>query len=211
MTSDLRPQPRRDSGEGDGPRLPASLRERLRADTASRHDQVDRMFSQLDLREKDPLVDFLRVQDAALRAIRVRTASDAREAEAVRDEMVRALDTDLRHLHAPRRPAAQPVELDATAVRYVLLGSRMGIRVLRQRWARTTDPAVAGADRTFGLTSRTAQWRQLCDELGHRRAHDGAADALVGDANRVFDLYLATLTRERAPAERLPGSPVVGS
>lgn len=171
----------------------ATLRERLRAETASQHDNVDRAYSQLDLCEKASLVRFFQAQGIALRAIHCRPGTNARDAEALRDEMIGAIEGDLRHLGASWPDALEPVELDATAVHYVLLGSQMGMRVLRQRWAAANDPAVAGAGRTFSLPLHTLAWRHFCNEVAARPADDPAADILVSDAGRVFGLYLAAL------------------
>lgn len=170
-----------------------SLRERLRADTASRHEGVDRAYSVLDLTRSDDLRTFLRTQLSVLRLVRCRPGSHTAAATALGSRMAAALEADLRALHG--RPAAPSGErrLHATAVLYMLLGSSLGTRVLRRRWLAATDPSIAAAGRYLDLAPPQGAWRVLCDELAQQPAEGAEADCIVHDATEIFDLHLAAL------------------
>ncbi|WP_146170710.1 biliverdin-producing heme oxygenase [Cereibacter changlensis] len=118
--------------------------------------------------------------------------------------MIEALDADLRHLGAQPADPILPVEADATAVLYVLLGSQMGMRVLRKRWVTATDPAVAGAGRIFNLRLKPVAWQTLCAEMTGQAAGDEIADRVAEDACRVFEVYIRALANGAEGA--LPGS-----
>ena len=175
-----------------------NLRERLRAGTRARHEDVDAAFSQLDLRERDGLARFLDAQGGALRAIRCTSGRHAAEAGALRAEMLGAVEADLRHLGHRAERAPPPVDLHPTAVLYILLGSALGAQVLRRRWLASGDPLVRGAGAYFGLPPRGAAWRLFCEEAAATPAQGEEADAILRDANRVFGLYLAALRPDQA-------------
>lgn len=175
-----------------------NLRERLRAGTRSRHEDVDAAFSQLDLRDRDGLARFLSAQGGALRAIRCPFGPYAAEARALQGEMLDAVEADLRQLGHPKEKALRPVDLHPTAVRYVLLGSALGAQVLRRRWLASGDPLVQGAGALFSLPPRGAAWRIFCEEAAATPAQGEDADAILRDANRVLGLYLAALLPDQA-------------
>lgn len=175
-----------------------NLRDRLRSSTARQHEAVDRAFSRLDLHDPAALSDLFRALRTAIGAVRCLPGAQAAEALALRDEAIEALDADLRHLGAPRSSPLSPVELHATAVLYVLLGSRMGMGVLRRRWSTATDPVARGAGRSFGLAAQTPAWRRFCEATSGRPADGPEADAILHDAGRLFDLYLAAWPRQVA-------------
>ena len=170
---------------------PLTLRERLRLDTRLWHEEVDRAYSGFDLRHPSSLAGFLRANLSALRSIDCHPGPQADAARLLRDEMATALEADLRHLGGPQPDAAVPVRFDATAVLYVLLGSRIGTQVLRRRWLGSTDAAVLGAGRYFAMPQRTGDWRDLCVRLAGASAHDPAAETIVRDACDLFGLYRA--------------------
>ena len=172
-----------------------SLRDRLRVDTAPRHDCVDRAYSSMDLTQLDGLQTFLRTQLSVLRSVR---CSSGRHAVAVRQRssrMVAALEVDLRDLRGRQAAPVSERQLDATAILYILLGSSLGTRVLHRRWLEATDPAVTAAGRYLGLAPPHGAWRHLCQDLGQLPAEGAEADRIVQDAGRLFDLHLAVLER----------------
>jgi hypothetical protein len=176
-----------------------SLRDRLRADTAPRHECVDRAYSSLDLTQPSDLQTFLRTQSSVLASVRCRSGRHASDAKALGSRMLAALEADLCSLHV--RPASPVGErhLDATAVLYMLLGSSLGTRVLRRRWQGATASAVAAAGRCLGLEPPGGAWRELCEELAQRSPRGAEADRIVRDAGELFDLHLAALAGHARP------------
>jgi len=170
-----------------------SLRDRLRGETAPWHERVDRAYSTLDLRRAADFETFLGAQMAVLRAIQCRPGCRAEDAEPLRADMIAALTADLRDLGRGPVPSGATHQFDATAVLYILLGSRMGTQVLRRRWLEATDPAVASAGRYLGLATPASTWRAFCAELMQAPGQGAEADRIVGDACRLFDLHLGVL------------------
>ncbi|WP_176559246.1 hypothetical protein [Rubellimicrobium roseum] len=170
-----------------------TLRDRLRADTAPWHERVDDAYSVLDLRQTVDLGRFLRSQLSVLLAVRCGPGRHAEDAERLRRSMIGALQADLRHLDLKAVRPATERRLDATAVHYILLGSRLGTRVLHRRWLGATDAAVAGAGRYLGTTPPTAAWRKFCAELLQMPDQGTEADRITHDACILFDLHLDVL------------------
>lgn len=173
-----------------------SLRDRLRADTASRHDDVDRAYSSLDLTRSDGLRTFLRTQSSVLGSVRCRPGRHAAAATDLGARMAAALEADLQALHGRPTVTGGERRLDATAVLYMLLGSSLGTRVLRRRWLAATDPTVAAAGRYLGLVPSQGAWRVLCEELTQHPAEGAEADRIVADAGELFDRHLVTLAED---------------
>lgn len=170
-----------------------SLRDRLRASTAPRHERVDRAYSSLDLRRTDDLRTFFRAQLWVLDSIRCCPGPHAAEADDLRSRLAQSLRRDLRVLDSPPAVTFEQSGLHATAMLYLLLGSSLGTQVLRRRWQEATDPAVAAAGQYLGLTVPRIEWRRLCEELARTKADGAEADRIVHDASRMFDLHLGAL------------------
>ncbi|WP_176556253.1 hypothetical protein [Rubellimicrobium rubrum] len=179
-----------------------SLRDRLRADTAFRHDCVDRAYSALDLTQPDDLRTFLRTQLTVLCDMSCRPSRHSAAATALASRMADALRADLRALGGTPVGSGGARPLHGTAVLYMLLGSSLGTQVLRRRWLGASNPAVAAADRYFGLAAPQGAWRALCEELAGRSPHGPEADRIVQDADALFELHLAALA---GPALRPEG------
>lgn len=171
----------------------STLRDRLRADTRAAHDALDRGFERFDLATREGLGGFLAAHGAALGALRSTPGKGSEQAEALRRDAVAAVEGDLQSLGRQAGPAVAGPGLHPSAVLYVLLGSRLGLRVLERRWAASVDPRVAGAGRLFGLAGRVAEWRRFCEEAGAESGEGPEADRVVADAERAFGLYLAAL------------------
>ena len=170
-----------------------SLRDRLRADTAARHDRVDRAYSKLDLTQSEDLRTFLRAQRSVLLSVRCYPGRHAAAAQDLASRMVIALEADLVDLDGgPVLPEGER-RLDATAMLYMLLGSSLGTRVLHRRWLGTTDFAARAAGRYLALTPPLGAWRHLCEDLAQGPSEGADADRIVQDAGELFDLHLAAL------------------
>ncbi|SFQ10298.1 hypothetical protein [Tranquillimonas alkanivorans] len=188
-----------------------TLRHRLREETSDAHQRVDDLFSTLNLRTVAGLTRFARANHAALEAIQCRPGAGAEKAKALRLEMVVALERDLEALGAQPRATGQGRDYDATAVLYILLGSRAGTRLLHRQWSEATDPRVAAAGSYLGSASRSDDWRDLRLDLARRPAQGREADAAVSDAVALFDLFgahfrAALSTPEHQHVRRIPAN-----
>ena len=181
-----------------------SLRDRLRADTAAWHERVDRAYTTLDLRQSADLGTFLGAQLSVLLAIRCHPGPHADAADELRACMAAAILADLRHLDRAPVLTRQTRRFDATSVLYILLGSRLGTRVLHRRWLEATDPAVKGAGSYLGLAPPSDAWRALCGELMQRPPQGAEADRVVEDACLLFDLHLGALSALEPAAQGEP-------
>ena len=173
-----------------------SLRDRLRADTASGHECVDRAYSSLDLAQPDGLRTFLRAQLSVLLSVRCDPGPHAAAAQDLGLRMVAALEADLRDLRGRQAAPVGERQLDATAILYILLGSSLGTAVLHRRWLEATDPAVMATGRYLGLAPPQGAWRHLCEELAERPAEGAEADRIVQDARELFELHQAVLEKQ---------------
>ena len=181
-----------------------SLRDRLRADTAPWHERVDRAYTTLDLRQAADLGTFLGAQLSVLLAVRCGPGPNADAADELRAGMAAAILADLRHLDRAPVLTRQAHQFDTTSVLYILLGSRLGTRVLYRRWLEATDPAVKGAGSYLGLAPPSGAWRALCGELLQRPFQGAEADRVVEDACLLFDLHLGAFSALEPAAQGEP-------
>lgn len=172
-----------------------SLRVLLRRETSQAHAQLDAQIAQLDLREPGPRGVYSRLLYRA--TLRVGRACQWRAAEAtpLMARMIEALGPDFPADNPPQQDA--PLEADAAA--YVMLGSQMGLTLLRQ--------GLAPAQRTgaLALAPDTAAWGAFVGRIGRCAPGTEAAERLVADSCRVFGIFhdeaLALVT---PAAERIP-------
>jgi len=101
-------------------------------------------------------------------------------------------------------PAPLPLDgaLYPVAADYVLLGARMGSRVIKARWRRATDPAICAASLYFDAPDGLMEWRSFCGWAEARPANGSAADRAVAHARRVFD-YFARYAAHSAPQKEV--------
>lgn len=183
-----------------------SLRDRLRVDTRAAHAGLDAALAGLDLREADGLSVFLAVQYGALATLHCADGPDRAEAEALSAQLRAALGADLEALgHDPRGPAVPPLTADATAVLYILLGSRLGTQVLARHWRAGALGRARGAGRYFDLDPRKEAWRAFCLRAGAEPPDGPRAGRVTADAAAIFDHFgavLADLLQSRATPPR---------
>lgn len=175
-----------------------TLRSRLRDDTRSAHDRLDRLVSGFDLRKPGPLGSFMAGHHAAMQALDVAPGPCAASARALLEELLPALEADLATLGRAPAPAPRTLCCDDTAALYVLLGSRLGTLVLRRRWQEARDPAVRAAACYFDRPPPTQEWRRFTAWLDAQPAETPAAERSVRDAARLFELFETTLTPQAA-------------
>ena len=166
-----------------------NLRLRLRDGCADLHDRLDGAVARMDVREVAGLRGFLAMNAAAFGALACGGAKGVHVGTATIAGLAEAATRDLVSLGAaPGRVA--PVMADPLAVDYVVLGSRMGTRVLRRRWQGARNSSVLQADRYFSQPDMAPEWRALCDDLSARPGDDARARVVLADARALFTLFL---------------------
>ena len=85
--------------------------------------------------------------------------------------------------------------LDPLAVDYVVAGSRLGLKVLKTRWASSSDPLVRAAGAYFTLQNAAPSWPKVCRALSTVPLDSTRAGAITRDTKRIFDLFAATYRR----------------
>ncbi|WP_220747897.1 MULTISPECIES: hypothetical protein [Jannaschia] len=100
---------------------------------------------------------------------------------------------DLRSLGVQPGRSPQPLSVrpHPVAIDYIVLGSRLGTKVLKRRWLAATDAQVRGAGTYFAAPDAATQWRAFCERTAGMAAHDPDADQIVNDANAIFRHYQA--------------------
>ncbi len=169
-----------------------SLRDRLRRDSRAEHARVDAAVGALDLGQAGDLGRFLAAHHAAFRAIAPAARGTSRGLVA---DLAARLEADLTVLGRAALPAAPQMACDPVAVDYVVLGSRLGTAVLRRRWAAAAGGRAAGAGRYLTAPGQGAAWRTFCAAQASRPGTGPAAERIVGDVRRLFDLFDRALAR----------------
>ena len=167
-----------------------TLRERLRQDTRTAHDAVDRAFGRFDLAAPPGVAAFLEGQRDAVTALRAGMTATDRLSERM-DEALVALDADLAALDVAGAadPPPQPKRDHPLARTYIWLASRMGTRMLSRRWRSATDPAVTCAHRYFDGLADRADWRGFTEALEEKSGRGREADHALQAANQWFALF----------------------
>lgn len=169
-----------------------SLRKRLRVETRPSHDIVDAAFAGHDISEYDGYVRFLLAHLDALQTLaRGGCPGNKVVIDAEIAPLMANLQTDLTAIvgHWPVACAMTCRRFHPIALRYVLLGSRMGMAVLRKTWARADDPRVLAASHFLDTPKEPDQWRLFCIELENLPATGAVADQIIADAQAVFSIY----------------------
>ncbi|MGR3806180.1 heme oxygenase-like domain-containing protein [Marinibacterium profundimaris] len=185
----------------------ASLRDRLRSDTAELHHALDAALGAFDLHAPEGLAGFLRANERGFAALGASTllepedpahdtayedATDAAfDGRALAADLAGRLRADLAGLGAATRPAAAPLSaLCPVAVDYVVLGSRLGSTVLARHWRAATDPRVRGAAAYFSAPARVTEWQAFCKRTCDMRPDGADADRILDDTCRILRLFL---------------------
>jgi hypothetical protein len=170
------------------------LRRRLRCDLAAHHDALDERFSGLDLCRREGLGRFLRAHRAAFGAMReALPAQPGRVGSDLLGGLVGALDSDLAVLGLSAPGLSPRPGFHARAVDHVVLGSRLGTKVLRQRWAASGDGDVMRAGAYMSMPGPAGAWQAHCDEVSMMTADDAEADRICEDGRRLFHLFAEAL------------------
>ncbi|TQS73167.1 biliverdin-producing heme oxygenase [Rhodobacteraceae bacterium] len=184
------------------------LRGLLRDALRPEHDQVDQAFSALDLGRDDHYLRFLRAQHTGLARIAqsIDPALPAPRSGPALPQMLAALDADLSDMGdsaPPVLPASPVTPLHPLAVDYVIIGSRLGTKVLRQRRA-TAIMHKAGATNTADQAMRylclpndPALWQEFCAHAQSIPAEGPIADLILHHARRCFGFFAAAIQEQQ--------------
>lgn len=180
----------------------SSLLQRLRDATQAAHSSLDKGFGQLDLAEKDGFGRFLEAHYIGMAPLAGYMDSFAKaELDMTAPGYPTLLAADLADLgrDAATLPTLDPEPgLNASAVAYVLAGSRLGLATIRKQpfWGREHDVACRYMDEDHGL----ALWRALAEWMRDRVPSAQEAEAACASASAAFELFAAALAI-RAPAQ----------
>lgn len=178
-----------------------TLRHHLRRETGAVHEEVEAAFARYDLAERDGLERTLRAHLSALS----RLMPSLEKTPALHREVSRLLDLARASYCAVCPEPFQARHHDNTrlhplAVGYVILGSRLGSRVIAARLKRAglteDDPSIA----YFTDDKSRQHWAELQGALSS--AH-GQADEIMADTNATFRIFLEEALGEREPVQVL--------
>ena len=171
------------------------LRSQLREKTRLAHLQVEDAFARFELDTAEGSWAMVRAHILMLRRFLPHVAAHpSYHAEISRlTALVPPQHERLADLHLFTFPAADRT-LHPLAIAYVILGSRLGARMLSRDLSKSTHLiapevlAFLGDDRSRGV------WQELCHELDGICADQARAE-VIGDAKRVFEIYRQSAVR----------------
>ena len=166
----------------------ASLRQRLKTETAAVHRAVERLYEQLDVSEEEGLRVFLIAHAAALAAIEPRLQHpDAASAAQLLD----CIRRDLAALGAgPPQPAAlDAARADPVGLTYVMAGSRLGVSVLARRVMGSACDRVRAATSYLGSPFQDPLWPRVRQRLDLMESVGARADQAVAGAMEGFACF----------------------
>ena len=185
-----------------------SYRHQLRAMTRIDHQRLDDLFSALDIARRVDYAHFVGVHLAVFEVLQRHLAPSSLTRQQLLAGLA-CLQRDLATLgkraaqmrHSPAEHGEMPAEhdaadgLDPLAVDYVVAGSRLGLKVLKTRWASSSDPLVRAAGAYFTLQNAAPAWPEVCRALSTVPLDSARAGAITRDTKRIFDLFAATYRR----------------
>ena len=167
-----------------------TLRERLRQDTRTAHDAMDRALARFDLAGARGRTGFLVAQRDGAAALSRATPGGDPLREAL-DAALADLDADLAALGHDAPPARLgPPALDHPLARtHMWLSNRLGTRMLAGRMAGDADPRAAAAGRFIARAAERSDWRPVADALDAMSGRGREADAVLRAVRDWFALY----------------------
>lgn len=172
-----------------------SWRTLLRTRTRPRHDETDIAFSRLDLSVREGLATFLTTSLLALRSLESRLTQAASLPALPRRVPLLTADLAALGFAVPEHTPEDLEKLDPLGLAYVVGGSALGTRILKQRWETTRDPIVARAGRYLSDVRIGLYWKELRDDHLALTADPARIEGVVAAADAAFDLYRAALRR----------------
>lgn len=167
-----------------------SFRFRLREETQTHHELLDRQMSALDLRTTQDYAKFLIIHILCFREIR-RAFRPGSEADRRLATLLGLAVDDVAALGEKVVEVPIPTlnDIDPFAARYVIEGSRLGTQVLKLRWATEDNMAVAKAGSYLSYPASPDAWQKLCRELSLIPSDGRRAAKIVSDAKVLFLLF----------------------
>lgn len=166
--------------------MAVSLRDHLRRETGAMHEEVEAAFAQHDLTQPEGLGDTLR---AHIRAM-ARLLPSMSDAPGYRQEIERLLDLAR---SSYTQVSDEPVESQGTssrlhpfAVAYVILGSRLGSRVITARLKRAGIEYDNPAFSYFTDDQSRQHWQDLLRAL---EDSGDQADTILADTTSAFNIF----------------------
>ena len=169
-------------------------RHELKALTRADHARLDELFSALDITRRVDYGRFIGVHLAVFEVLRPHLSP----AGLTRPQLLAGLTCLRRDLTTlgQRRLKTQAGHkaadgLDPLAVDYVVAGSRLGLKVLKTRWAGSADPLVRAAGAYFRQPFAASLWPKVCRALSKVPVDSTQAGAITRDTRRIFNLFAA--------------------
>ena len=171
-----------------------SYRHELRALTRADHARLDDLFSALDITRRVDYARFIGVHLTVFEVLRPHLSP----ASLTRPQLLAGLTCLQRDLATlgQRRLETQAGHgeadgLEPLAVDYVVAGSRLGLKVLKARWAGSADPLVRAAGAYFTQPFAASPWPKVCRALSKVPVDSARAGAITRDTRRIFNLFAA--------------------
>ena len=173
----------------------------LRRETAPHHEQVDAAFGALDLTDRGDYRTFIQAHRIAVRGAERLLAG---QSDLPATSLSPLLETDAAALDLPRddwSPPALDDPLHPVGVAYVLLGSRLGNRLLQRGayWAKDA-PDGSRSDHYLSDRSHETAWRGLLDRLDALAPAEEESRRIMSAATATFAAFQQALAHAREGA-----------
>ncbi|MBP0482262.1 hypothetical protein [Sagittula salina] len=170
------------------PQLGGGYRHALRLETREAHDRAEAVFARFHDNPLQEMTWFLSVQRAALIGLaEARIPEENRICEVVLEDLIERLDFDLAHAHVPAVSVTADRPLAGLAVDYLVLGSRLGTKVVRRRLAKLLDHYEMPT--YFLAPSAQDLWRRHCQQLNEIAPDGSMARRITDDSIHGFGLF----------------------
>lgn len=162
----------------------------LRRETAPLHENVDAAFGALDLEKRSDYRRFIQAHRLAARAAEGQL-NGAENLPAI--QLSPLLEADAAALDLPEddwQPPTLEGEQHPLGIAYVLLGSRLGNRLLQrgEYWAKH-DPHGSRSDHYLSDRTHEPSWRALVEQLGRLDSDEKERAAIMSSAAATFAAF----------------------
>ena len=184
--------------------MQTDFRHVLRSETRVQHDRLDHLISAIDIAELPGFRLFAQLHWQCFAVMQSRQGDPSRSRETLQ-AMLDGLRHDLTVINAEpgRLDAALSPRIDPLAIDYMVAGSRLGTKVLKKSWARSTDARVNAAQGYFGQEYDADLWRDTCLALSYVPVDSLRARAIVDDTRALFHLFEAAFHGLRTDEDAL--------
>lgn len=180
------------------------FRKILRDQTRPDHDRLDELIGTLDISQRLGFTTFAEMHLSCFLAMQARQSATSKSAQTLRN-MIDGLRKDL-SVVTDRKTVTRaelPNHVAPLAIDYIVAGSRLGSKVLRKRWSKSTDGKVQGASVYFQQPVDPRLWPETCQALSDVVPTSAQAGAIIKDTKALFQLFstafdAAVLTQDAA-------------